>query len=237
MPQALTSTEDIKTALKCIKPNKAAGVDKIHPEFILHQGDKANEWLRVFLSVCLRTSKIPKIWRWAKIITLPKLNKPLDDPKGYHPVSLLCVPYKFMERLRHARIDQVIDPKLPNEQAGFRHGKSVVDQVTRLTNDIEDTFQAGDKAGVVFLDLTAAYDTVWLRGLHLKLIQTLPDRHFVDYILEILTNRSFTLHTSDVQQSRLRRLRNGVPQGSVLAPMLFNIYVHDLPPTLAKKYG
>ena len=80
------STEEIKTALKCIKPNKAAGVDKIRPEFILHQGDKANEWLRVFLSVCHRTSKIPKIWRRAKIVALPKLNKPLDDPKVYRPV-------------------------------------------------------------------------------------------------------------------------------------------------------
>ena len=59
----------------------------------------------------------------------------------------------------------------------------------------------------------------------------------MDFILEMLTNRSFTLHTSDGQHSQLRRLRNGVPQGSVLAPMLFNIYLHDLPPTLAKKYG
>ena len=95
----------------------------------------------------------------------------------------------------------------------------------------------GDKAGVVFLDLMAAYNTVWLRGLHLKPLQTLPDHHLMDFILEMFTNRSFTLHTSDGQHSRLQRLRNGVLQGSVLAPMLFNIYLHDLPPTLAKKYG
>ena len=142
------ATEEIKTALKCVKPNKAAGVDKILPEFILHkgtefnlhQGDKANECLRVFPSVCLSTSKIPKIWCRAKIIVLLKPNKSLDDPKGYRPVSLLCVPYEFMELLLHAHIDPVIDPKLPKEQAGFRHGKSAVGQVTLLTNDIEDTF-------------------------------------------------------------------------------------------------
>ena len=83
----------------------------------------------------------------------------------------------------------------------------------------------------------AAYDTVWFRGLHLKLLQTPPNCHFVDFILEMLTNRCFTLHTSDDQHSWLRRLKNGISQGSVLAPMLFNIYVHDLPPTHAKKYG
>ena len=121
----------------------------------------------------------------------------------------------------------VIDPKLPNEQAGFRHEKSAVDQVTLLIND---TFQASDKAGLVFLDFTAAYDTIWLRGLHLKLFQTAISWTS----LEMLTNCSFTLHTSDGQHSRLRRLRNGVPEGSALAPMLFNIY---LPPTLAKKNG
>ena len=128
-------------------------------------------------------------------------------------------------------------PQLPREQAGFCRRRSTVDQVTLQTQDIEDSFQQKEKAGVVLLDLTAAYDTVWHRGLHLKLLKTIPDRHMVKFIMEMLTNRSFTLKTSDGQCSRLRRLRNGVPQGSVLAPMLFNIYIHDLPDTTSRKYG
>ena len=62
-----------------------------------------------------------------------------------------------------------------------------------------------EKAGVVLLDLTAAYDTVWLRGLHLKLLKAVQDKDLVSFIMEILTKRSFTLMTSDGQQSRLRR--------------------------------
>ena len=229
--------DEMTSAIKHLKPNKAAGIDNIHPEFILHQGRKATEWLRSFCSACFHSTKLPKKWRLAKVIALPKPNKPTDDPKGYRPISLLCVPYKIMERLLHARLNPVIDPILPKEQAGFRRGKSTADQVTLLTQDIEDTFQRGEKAGVILIDLTAAYDTVWLRGLHLKLLQTIPDRHMVGFIMEMLNNRSFTLHTSDGQHSRLRRLKNGVPQGSVLAPMLFNIYIHDIPDTLSKKYG
>lgn len=231
------TNDEMVSAIKHLKPNKAPGIDNIHSEFILHQGSKATQWLRSFCSVCFRTSKLPKKWRRAKVIALLKPNKPADDPKGYRPIALLCVPYKIMERLLHGRLDPVIDPKLPKEQAGFRRGKSTADQVTLLTQDIENSFQRGEKAGVILLDLTAAYDTVWLRGLHLKLLQMIPDHHMVGFIMEMLSNRSFTLHTSDGQHSRLRRLKNGVPQGSVLAPMLFNIYMHDIPDTLSKKYS
>ena len=93
------------------------------------------------------------------------------------------------------------------------------------------------KAGAVFVDLTAAYDTVWHRGLTCKLLRLLPDKHMVQMIMELIRNRSFTLSIGDSKRSRLRRLRNGLPQGSVLAPLLFNIYTYDLPSTISQRYA
>ena len=126
---------------------------------------------------------------------------------------------------------------LPKEQAGFRRGKSTVDQVVLLTQNIEDSFEAKKKAGAVFVNLTAAYDTVWHRGLTCKLLRLLPDKHMVRMIMELVRNRSFTLTTGDSKQSRLSRLKNSVPQGSVLAPLLFNIYTYNLPSMISRKFA
>ena len=155
------------------KPGKALGPDSICPELIIHAGTALKSWLRGFLSSCLHQLNIPKVWRRALVVAIPKPNKPVEDPKSYRPISLLCVPYKILERLIYARIEPIVDSLLPSEQAGFRHGKSTVDQVVLLTQNIENSFEAKKKAGAVFVDLTAACDTVWHCGLTCKLLRLL----------------------------------------------------------------
>ena len=137
----------------------------------------------------------------------------------------------------YARVESLINPLLPKEQAGFRRGKSTVDQVVLLTQNIEDSFEAKKKAGAVFVDLTAAYDSVWHRGLTCKLLRLLPDKHTVRMIMELVRNWNFTLTTGDSKQNRLRRLKNGVPQGLVLAPLLFNIYTYGFPSMISRKFA
>ena len=121
-----------------------------------------------------------------------------------------------MERLIYARIKPIVDPLLPQEQAGFRCDRSSTDQVTLLTQGIENSFSAKKKASAVFVDFAAAYDSVWHRGLTCKFLRTLPDRHIVSFIMELVRNRSFTLITGNGAQSTLRRLNSGVPQESIL---------------------
>ena len=161
----------------------------------------------------------------------------MGDPKSYRPISLLCVPYKILKRLIYARVEPLINPLLLKKQAEFRRGKSTIDQVVLLTQNIEDSFEAKKKAGAVFINLTAAYDTVWHHGLTCKLLRLLPDKHMVKMTMELVRNRSFTLTTGDSNQSRLRRLKNGIPQGLVLAPLLFNIYMYDLPSMISRKFA
>ena len=99
------------------------------------------------------------------MVAIPKPNKPLKDAKYYRLISLLCSPYKIFEKLIYTHIELIIDPLLPQEQAGLRHGRLSVDQVALMTQENEDCFLLKKKAGAVFVNLTAAYDTVWHRGL------------------------------------------------------------------------
>ncbi|KAE8289530.1 hypothetical protein D5F01_LYC11232 [Larimichthys crocea] len=121
-----------------------------------------------------------------------------QSPEG---AEIEWIATKLLERLILVRLTPVINPQ-PKEQAGFRSDRSTTDQVTLLCHDIEESFQAGEKAGAVLLDLTAAYDTVWLHGLHMKLLETIPDKHMVSFIMNMLSNRSFRIHTSNSQSSR-----------------------------------
>ena len=229
------TSKEIDTAIKTLKAGKAPGVDNLHPEFFLHMDESCTEWLRRFLTTCLKMKSIPKSWKLAKVVAVLKPKTPANAASSYRPISLLCVPYKLYERLIYNRIQPIVESVLPTEQAGFRQRRSSQDQVVRLTEDIECCFDNKLKAGVVLVDLSAAYDTVWLRGLTLKLLRTLPSKDMVGVIMSMISQRRFYVQIGR-KNSRNRTLINGVPQGSVLAPLLFNLYTYDIPQTDSTKY-
>ena len=182
--------DEMAAAVKRLKSGKAQGPDRIAPEFVINCGTPMLAWLGEFFSHCMSTLHLPMIWHRAYVIAILKPNKPTDDAKNYHPISLLCVPLKLLNRLFLTRLEPVIDLQLPLQQASFCCGHFTTDQVTLLIDGIEAGFEARKKVGVVLIDLTAAYDTVWLRGLHLKLLWMIPDGHMVPFIMELLSNQA-----------------------------------------------
>ena len=219
------TTPEVSSAINSLKLGKGPGPDGIHNEFVKNCRTKLVHWLNEFLNICYHHIRIPKQWRRANVISLLKPGKPETSPQSYCPISLLCTTYKLLEQILLTQIDPIVDKLLPKEQAGFQKGRSTVDQEAELTETIKDAFDKKEiLMGSVFIDLIAAYDTVWHQSLHVKLQQMLTSNHPINFTMELLYTRSFTLFTSDGQKSWSLRLKDGKAQGSILAPTLCNIY-------------
>lgn len=185
-------------------------------------------WLLELYNTCWAERSIPKLWLKARVVAVPKPGKPREDAKSYRPISLLCCPFKLYERLILNKIGPHAENQLIPQQAGFRPGKSCTGQVLNLTQHIEDGFERRKKTGVVFVDLSAAYDTINHKILLEKIFRTTGDYHLTEVLRSMLCNRRFCVEFQG-QRSRWRNQRNGLPQGSVLAPLLFNLYTNDQP--------
>lgn len=109
----------------------------MYPEFIKNLGKMARKWLMNFMNDILATKNIPKEFRKSKVV--------VNSPSSYRPISLLSVCYKLLERLIYNRIYDAVDKMLPIEYAGFRKGRSCVDQILALSTYIESGFKTENR--------------------------------------------------------------------------------------------
>lgn len=219
---------ELLLGIKVMKNNKAAGHDDILCEQVKHLGPAAKQWLLDLFNSCLRTNKLPKMRRQTKIVTILKPGKDPADPKNFRAISLLGHAYKLFERLILNRLGPITDLQLIPEQAGFRPGKSCTSQLLNLTQFIEDRYKKGFINVTTFVDLSATYDKVNHRILVQKVSKITTDANLTALIQNMLENRCFFVDLRG-DRSRWRRQKNGLPQGSVLAPLLFNIYTNNQP--------
>ena len=227
--------DELESAISALPVGKAAGMDDIFPEFIKHTGPKAKTWLLSVYNEILANGELPAAFKRSKIIAVLKPGKQPERAESYRPIALLSVCYKLLEKLLYNRLSPILNPGIPVEQAGFRPGRNCCDQVLALTSFIESGFEKKTKTSVAFLDLTAAYDTVWRKGLLYKFYNFVPCPVLLRLLNSMISGRQFRVILG-CKQSPSRTLKDGLPQGSVLAPLLFNIYTADLPHTLSRKF-
>lgn len=227
--QGTTVREVERTIQKEINPKKAPGYDLITGLVLKQLPRIAIVKITQIINAAFKFLYVPQVWKIAEVIMIPKPGKPVNEITSYRPISLLPVLSKLFEKILNKRLLIIINDKklIPNHQFGFRSQHNCIEQVHRLTNIIENAIENKQVCSGIFLDVAQAFDKVWHEGLNFKLTKLLP--HDLAKILEsYLSNRYFRVRQED-SYSELKPAKAGVPQGSVLGPILYLLYTSDMP--------
>ena len=223
-----TSEGKVLNAIMSLKNKKSCGVDDIPTLILKLAGEILCIPLTKIINQSILTGTFPSAWKIAKIIPLHKRgSKKLKE--NYRPISNLCVVSKILEKVVLDQVGYYFESQglLPNTQHGFRKKRSTTSALLTLTQQWTKAHEDGKNVGALFWDLSAAFDCLNRELLCKKLKLYGFSEKALDWFRSFLEDRKQLISVNSVE-SNVKVIKSGTPQGSLLSPLLFVIYVSDM---------